>query len=340
MKHRSDVNSWRPAPRLGATAIRFAVATLFGVSALANAGVLPSGGHFVAGSGSIAGDANSLTITQTSSRGVIDWNGFSVGSGNRVLVDNGNGATLNRVTGGDTSFILGNLSATGSVYLINPQGVVVGAGGVVSTGGRFVASTLDVHNASFMNGGALTFSGPSTRRVVNLGKIGSTHGDVILVSADEIDNFGTLGAPNGTAELAAGKTVLLQDSSTSQQVFVQTGSKGTIKNGGPINAAQVSLQAADGNIFALAGDHTTIRATGTEERNGHVWLVADSGAVALGGTIEAHNGDGSRGNVDTDGARLQLGSQGITPTVKTGKWSLATAQFTLGKTASASIGQA
>ncbi|HEX7683343.1 MAG TPA: filamentous hemagglutinin N-terminal domain-containing protein [Trinickia sp.] len=338
MKHRSDVNSWRLSPRLRAATIRFAVATLFGVSALAHAGALPSGGHFVAGCGSIAGDANSLTISQTSRRGVVDWNGFSIGGGNRVRFDNGNGATLNRVTGGNTSFILGKLSATGSVYLINPQGVVVGAGGVVSTGGRFVASTLDVDNASFMNGGDLTFSGPSTRRVVNLGKIGSTHGDVILVSADEIDNFGTIEAPNGTAELAAGKSVLLQDSSTGRQVFVQTGSKGTIENGGPINAAQVSLQAADGNIFALAGDHTTIRATGTEERNGHVWLVADSGGVALGGAIEAHNGDGGGGTVDTDGARLQLGSQGIVPIVRAGKWQLATAQFKLGKAAAASIG--
>lgn len=301
------------------------------------AGTLPSGGHFVAGSGSMTGNANALTINQTSSRGVIDWNSFSIGNGNRVTFENGNGATLNRVTGGNTSFILGKLCATGSVYLINPQGIVVGANGVVSTGGRFVASTLDVDNAAFMKGGALTFSGASTRRVVNLGKIGSTNGDVFLISADEIDNFGSVKAPNGSAELAVGKTVLLQDSSTGQQVFVQTGSAGTIDNAGPITAAQVNLQAADGNIFALAGDHTTIRATGTATRDGHVWLVAGSGTVTLGGTIEAHDAGGSGGTVDSDGARLQLGSVGITPLIKAGQWNLATPQFTIGDTAAASL---
>ncbi len=40
-----------------------------------------------------------------------------------VMFQNGSGATLNRVTGGSLSAIL--LSATGDVYLINPQGIVV-----------------------------------------------------------------------------------------------------------------------------------------------------------------------------------------------------------------------
>ena len=52
------------------------------------AGALPSGGQFVAGSGSISGSATALTINQTTSRGVIDWSHFSIGSGNRVTFDN------------------------------------------------------------------------------------------------------------------------------------------------------------------------------------------------------------------------------------------------------------
>ncbi|PPK42462.1 filamentous hemagglutinin family protein, partial [Trinickia symbiotica] len=84
------------------------------------AGPLPSGGQFVAGTGSINGNPTSLTINQTSSRGIIDWTSFSIGNGNHVSITNGTGATLNRVTGGDPSSILGTLSATGSVYLINP----------------------------------------------------------------------------------------------------------------------------------------------------------------------------------------------------------------------------
>ncbi|MFL6701286.1 MAG: filamentous hemagglutinin N-terminal domain-containing protein, partial [Paraburkholderia graminis] len=141
-------------------------------------GTLPQGGAYVSGSGSIASAGNTLTVTQPgSTRGVVNWNSFSIGGNNTVVFNNGSGATLNRVTGGSPSSILGKLNATGSVYLINPQGVVVGPQGVVTTGGRFVASTLDTDNASFMSGGALTFSGQSDQRVVNLGHIGSTNGD-------------------------------------------------------------------------------------------------------------------------------------------------------------------
>lgn len=301
------------------------------------AGALPSGGQFVAGSGSISGSATALTINQTTSRGVIDWSHFSIGSGNRVTFDNGSGATLNRVTGGDPSAIFGTLSATGSVYLINPQGILIGPGGLVSTGGRFVASTLDTCNCGFMRGHPLAFKGDSSASVINLGTVGSTGGDVMLISGNSVVNAGRISAPHGTAELAVGQNVLLQDSSTGRQVFVQTGSGGNIENAGPIDAAQVSLQAADGNIFALAGEHTTIRATGTAKRDGHVWLVAETGVVALGGTIEAKNADGSAGAVDTNAALLDLGSDDIKPLIKAGKWQVTTPDLAIDSGAAATF---
>ncbi len=84
-----------------------------------------------------------LTIDQTSGKAIVNWSGFSIGQGGTVTFNNGSGATLNRVTGSATqSAIAGNLNATGSVYLINPNGVIVGKTGVVKVGGNFVASTL------------------------------------------------------------------------------------------------------------------------------------------------------------------------------------------------------
>lgn len=290
-------------------------------------GPLPTGGKFGAGTGSISGSSTSLTINQTSGRGVIDWAGFSIGSGNHVTFNNGNGATLNRVTGNDSSSILGALTATGSVYLINPHGIVVGPGGVVSTGGRFVASTLDTDNASFMAGGPLTLSGKSSASIVNLGKIGSSGGDVFLVANAEVDNFGSISAPNGTAELAAGQQVSLQDSSSSRQVFVQTGSGGTVLNTGAIKAAQISLQAADGNIFALAGNHEVLRATGTANRDGHVWLVADTGNIVLASPIAASNAGGGGGTVDTNAGALLLPIFG--PVVAARMWNITTPSFSI-----------
>jgi filamentous hemagglutinin family protein len=299
------------------------------------AGVLPQGGQYVAGAGTISSQGNALLVTQPgSTRGVIDWNSFSVGDQNRVRFDNGSGATLNRVTGGSPSSILGRLSATGSVYLINPQGIVVGPTGVVKTGGRFIASTLDADNCAFMDGGALTLWGDSNASVINLGKISSSGGDVFLIARGSVINMGTIKAPNGTAELAAGEQVLLQDSTSSKQVFVQTGSQGTVINSGRIKAAQINLEAADGNVFALAGGGTRIRATGTANRDGHVWLVADSGRVEQSGVITATNADGSGGTVDTDAAQLAFGAKAA---VHAGEWNLSTPAFTIDQSAARAL---
>ena len=294
-----------------------------------HAGTLPAGGHFVAGSGAIATGGGTLTINQSTSRGVIDWTSFSIGGSNRVVFDNGTGATLNRVTGSGASNLLGTLTATGSVYLINPQGIVVGSTGVVSTGGRFLASTLDTSNTAFMQGGPLTFTGKSNARVVNFGRIGSSGGDVVLIARNEVANLGSIRASKGTAELAAGQQILLQDSASGQQVFVQTGSHGTVFDSGAISAAQVSLQASDGNVFALAGNHSPIRASGTSTRAGHVWLVADRGNVVVGGPIAAQNVDGKGGVVDTTAQTLTLCDACGAPSVTAGTWNLFTPSFTV-----------
>jgi filamentous hemagglutinin family protein len=325
------------ARRLSAVSV---IVSLLGLSCAAPvvaAGILPQGGAYVSGNGSIATSGDALTVTQPgSTRGVIDWNRFSIGRNNTVNINNGNGATLNRVTGGTPSMILGKLNATGSVYLINPQGIVVGPQGVVTTGGRFVASTLDTDNASFMAGGALTFSGQSTQRVANLGNIGSTNGDVLLIAASEVDNYGNISAPNGTAEIAVGNKVLLQDSSSSQQMFVQTASGGAIVNTGAIEAAQVNLQAVDGNIYALAGNADVLRATGTAVRDGHVWLVAGPrGQVILAGNIAAKNADGKGGSVDMDTGLFTL--WGDFAKVVAGQWIVTLPAYTFDNGASRSF---
>jgi hypothetical protein len=74
------------------------------------ANMLPQGGHFVAGAGSIGTQGLTETITQSSQRGIIDFNSFSIGKSGTVKINNGAGATLNRVTGGNLSQIMGTQS--------------------------------------------------------------------------------------------------------------------------------------------------------------------------------------------------------------------------------------
>jgi filamentous hemagglutinin family protein len=256
---------------------------------------LPTGGHFAAGDGSIITSGKDLSVNQTTTRGIINWQSFSIGNGNKVSINNGSGATLNRVTGNNPSQIAGQLTSTGSVYVVNTAGVIVMPTGKVFTSGSFVASTRDVSNSSFMAGGAQTFQGTSTASVTNQGTISSANGNVTLIGKS-VSNSGKISAANGTVALAAGDDVMLQDSAN-ETVVIDTGT-GNATNTGTIDAAQVQLAAADGNVYALATNNGgVIRATGTKTEDGHVVLTSDDGNTVVAGNVSAVNADGSGGQI-------------------------------------------
>ncbi|WP_199237588.1 filamentous hemagglutinin N-terminal domain-containing protein, partial [Azospirillum sp. TSH64] len=272
--------------------------------------MLPVEGAFVAGRGGISRSGATMTVDQTTARGIIEWKDFSIGQGATVQVNNGAGATLNRVTGGNLSQILGTLKATGSLYLINPQGVVIGDSGVVVTGGSFVASTMDVLNEHFMAGGSLVFRGDSNATVTNLGKISSTGGDVVLI-AREVVNSGRISAPKGTAALASGTEVLLSESGADgERVLVRVGTAGgKVETSGMIEAATAELKAAGGNVYALAGNNGgLVRATGVETRGGRVVLSAAGGNVTTAGTVEAKTAAGDGGTVSVAATAVTTGT--------------------------------
>jgi filamentous hemagglutinin family protein len=267
-------------------------------------GALPSNGQYVAGQGSISGTSSSVTVNQASSRGIINWGSFSVGAGNQVLFNNGNGATLNRVTGGDLSRIDGSLRATGSVYLINPQGIVIGPGGQVIANGSFVASTRDVSDNAFMRGGPFAASGTSNGGILNQGVITSNTGDAILVGSS-VTNTGSISAPSGTVGLAAGNEIMLQPAGSDPRIAI-SGGTGSVTNAGNIRAAQAELNAAGGNVYALVENNGgAISATGTQTINGHVWLTA-SGTVRVAGNVTAQNANGSGGDVTVRGYDINI----------------------------------
>ncbi|SHN11545.1 YDG domain-containing protein, partial [Roseibium suaedae] len=251
---------------------------------------LPTGGAFISGTGAISQSGTGMDIHQSSASGIITWNGFGIGAGNQVHFNNGSGATLNRVTGNVASQIDGSLTATGSVFLINPAGVVVGTGGMVATGGSFVASTQDLTDADFQDGGAMTFSGTSRAGVTNAGTIRSAQGDIALI-ARRVENSGTLEAPNGTAGLAAGYEVLMKDGADADGLLsVQVGGEDTeAVNSGTIAAANAEIRANGGNVYALAGNTDgVVKATGVSRSGGRIFLTAgETGKVQVTGKLKA-----------------------------------------------------
>jgi len=164
----------------------------------------PSGSSTAAGSITISQNGQTLTIQQQSQRAIINWQDFSIAAGEltRFIQPDAASAVLNRVVSGNPSTILGNLAANGRVYLLNPNGILIGAGARIDTAG-FLASTLEMRDDDFLRGGDLLFRGDSSAAVQNLGAINALGGDIFLI-ARKVENHGTLAAANGTAGMAAG----------------------------------------------------------------------------------------------------------------------------------------
>ncbi len=249
----------------------------------------PTGGAVVAGSATIGAAGKTLNINQSSNSAIINWHTFSIASGEttRFFVPNSSASTLNFVAGGNPSAIYGTLSSNGHLFLINPSGILVGAGGVINTAG-FVGSTLNPNTAGT---GTILFSGKSLSTIDNRGTISASNGDVYLI-ANQVSNEGTLSARHGTVGMAAGSSVLLQEKGD-QHLFVQAGPTGAtrgtgVSNSGSIRAASVELAAAGGNAYALAINNSgSIAATGYKKVGGQVFLTSATGAIVNSGTIRA-----------------------------------------------------
>ena len=69
----------------------------------------------------------------------------------RFLQQSASSAVLNRVVGAMPSSIMGQLLSNGRVYLINPHGILFGAGARIDVAG-LVASTLQMNDADFLAG--------------------------------------------------------------------------------------------------------------------------------------------------------------------------------------------
>jgi len=262
----------------------------------------PNGGVVVGGSATINQAGPVTTINQATDRAIINWQGFSIDRGEltQFNMPSTTSAVLNRVTGGNPSSILGALQANGQVYLINPSGIVFGQGAQVHVGG-LVASTLDVANSQFMEGGTLHFSGNSDASVVNYGRIRAITGDIYMIGHN-VQNHGVLEARQGTVGLAAGGSVMLVDGVNKRLVVQASARNARVTNTGTVDAIRSELIANGGNVYALAiNNDGNIRATGAEiTPEGRIVLKANGGRIVNNGELVAKNAGGSGGEVTID----------------------------------------
>jgi len=286
---------------------------MLGLGATAHA--LPTGGVVAAGGASITSSASTTTITQSTANTVINWQSFGIAAGQTVqFVQPGStSVALNRVLGADPSSIMGNLSANGRVFLLNPNGVLFGSGASVNVGG-LVASTMSLTDARFM-AGDYAFTDAGSGSVVNQGNITAADGGYVALMGKTVSNQGVISARLGSVVLAAGNAVTMDvagDGLLNMSV-AQGAVNALVENGGLIRAdgGRVLLTAqAAGDLLHTAVNNTgVIQAQTIGNRNGTILLLGDmqSGTMNVSGTLDASAPNGGNGGfIETSAAYVSI----------------------------------
>ncbi|WP_288393225.1 YDG domain-containing protein [uncultured Herbaspirillum sp.] len=300
-----------------------AAAALSAASALAMAG--PSGGAVTAGSGSISQSGNTTTITQGSQNLSVNWQSFNTTSAEKVnfVQPSASAIAVNRIQDVNATQFMGQLNANGQVYLINPNGILFGAGAQVNVGG-LVASTLDINDAA-LGSSTRNFSGMGSGSIVNQGSINSANGGYVAFLGKQVANQGSITTTAGTTALAAGSDVTLSFAGNSLvslrvnqstldslsgnggliqadggTVLLSAGARDTVlasvvNNTGIIQAR--SVQNVNGTIVLEAGSHGTATNSGTLDASGRNAGETGGTVKLLGGTVAQTRG----GRIDVAG---------------------------------------
>jgi|GEM_PF-650419 len=116
---------------------------------------MPTGGKVVDGNveGIVNGTVASGGTINVNSNALIDWTAFNIAKGETLNFKFGQDYlnVINHVTGSEMSQLLGTLTSgkNGNVYLINPNGILVGSGARIDAGSLFL-STLDATDDQLM----------------------------------------------------------------------------------------------------------------------------------------------------------------------------------------------
>ncbi|MFN7114482.1 MAG: filamentous hemagglutinin N-terminal domain-containing protein [Alphaproteobacteria bacterium] len=176
------------------------------------ANALPTGFSLSAGSVDAPDiQGNTMTLTQHSASAVIDWRRFDIGRDAHVdFKQPSNGTAVNRIANdsGDPTQIYGRLTANGTIFILDGNGVIFGKSAQVDTA-ALIASTGDLARRTESG---ITLEDIDTNPLAfieNHGRISVADGGLAAFVAPAVRNSGIIRARLGTAVLASGKTVTL-----------------------------------------------------------------------------------------------------------------------------------
>lgn len=257
----------------------------------------------------VSGEASLQQLQDTfrltvSDKAILEWKTFSIGEKEHFHfhLPNENAKVLNRVTTSSVSTLLGKLTSNGSIFLINPAGILIGNNALIDCN-SLVLSTLDLSNDSFLHSDTLSFE-KGKGSIVNNGKIFLKKGGTFL--APHIVNHGSITANEGLVFLATQKAYLQTEEKT---FFIEqeTNVKGILHDG-VIESPEVQFVSAS-NPFEAAirledkQQGTSIRAIG-----GRVFLIAEKSSIAISGSIDTSDSQGTGGEISIIGKEIRMRS--------------------------------
>lgn len=323
--------------------------SLLGLAAASGAYALPTGSEIMSGQADIAksADNKTMSINQHTDKLITNWQDFSVGSGERVSFrqPTNQSIALNRVVGANGSQIHGQLDANGRVFLVNPNGVMFGAGAQVNVGG-LVASTQNLSDADFL-AGRYRFAGASGQSVENAGTITAADGGSVALLGARVSNTGVIRAQMGRVALGAGNAFNVNfDGNGLLNLQVEGGAvDAQAHNGGLLKAdggdVLMTARAAGDLLGSVVRNSGTIEAKGLSSRAGKITL--DGGEVQVGGKLDASAQDAATagGTVTTRGERVAVSRDVQVDTRaasgRTGLWTIEAANASVGGNADVAI---
>jgi filamentous hemagglutinin family protein len=265
---------------------------------------LPQGGEVVAGQAAIAVDGAVMDVQQSSQRAIINYESFNVAAPETVNFHqpNANSVVLNRVVGSNLAEIYGNINANGQVYLINPNGVLMGQGAQLNVGGLLV-TTLDINQADFL-AGRDAFAGSAQGRVENQGTIIADQQVTLL--APEVINGGEIRAAKGAVTLRSASQALLQTPGSGIPILVDEADvTGQVINTGRIEAAAVALTNSGGANTQAIRNSGVVRAVRVSGEGGVIELLAPAGDIINSGSLNASASAGAGGQVNVEAVHIE-----------------------------------
>jgi hypothetical protein len=183
---------------------------------------------------------------------------------------------LNRVSGADPTAIAGTIASNGHVFILNPNGITVGATGLINTSGLGL-STINEPDFSFASTGALSYVGTATNNVT-----------VTKTAAISVGSTGKV--------TLAGNNVIFAGTITTGTLDVRALDTNAVHTGVTVGSDLPTR--VGGNAAASSGRYGTLNIT---TAGSAVALTSDVGDVTVsGGVLNVTTNGGAVLQVDND----------------------------------------